>query len=84
MLVWPRLPEVWNGFYLHCGNFPIISFRQCRVLRFNSHFLPLILRVLSNFHIGKTDLKKGRIVHTGEKTNKQTILPNLWRRGQSR
>lgn len=39
---------------------------------FNSHFLPLILRVLGNFHIGKTDIKKGRILHTGEKQTNNT------------
>lgn len=40
-LVWPRLPEVWNDFHLHRGNFPLIIFQEQRILRFNSHFLPL-------------------------------------------
>lgn len=38
MLVWPRLQEVWNDFYLYCGKFPIIIFQQWRVPRFNSYF----------------------------------------------
>lgn len=54
-LVWPRLPEVWNDFHLHRGNLPLIIFQQWRILKFNSHFLPLLKTVLCYFYILKTD-----------------------------